>query len=256
MNDFLKQVEKGKQEKPPVLMVHGEHGSGKTGFIASMNANDHKVLLADIEDGSRNYDLDRVKLADKTFPAIMSFLHQVRDGQHEYTALGIDSLDFIERKAVEHVVDEDGARSIDTAHGGYGRGWRVVNSHMKDLLHQCMLIREQRGMVVVFTSHSEIKRVEHPEHPAFDRVTPRLNKLNTDLFCESVDAVLFCHRRMAINKVQDGSKARALAVGVGSGDQVHVFRAVAGPACVAKNRLGIPEGDHQLSWGLFVSLCH
>lgn len=255
MNDFLSTVENGKQEKPPILMVHGEHGSGKTGFIASMNESGHKVLLADIEDGSRNYNLGRVKLATASFQDILQFLHQVRDGEHDFTALGLDSLDFIERKAVEHVVDEDGARSIDTAHGGYGRGWRVVNNHMKDLLHQCMLIREQRGMVIVFTAHSEIKRVEHPEHPAFDRVTPRLNKLNTDLFCESVDAVLFCHRRMTINRVQEGSKARALAVGVGSGDQAHVFRAVAGPACVAKNRLGIPEGDHQLSWSSFVSLC-
>lgn len=237
--------------KPPLVCIHGEHGTGKTGFIASMKAAGMNPLLADVEDGSRNYDLERVNLADATYPQILDFVREVRDSEHNFDALGLDSLDFVEQKIIEHILTNDPADSIIKACGGYGAGFRKVRDHFSDLLTALLQLRDRRGMVVVLTAHSEIKRVEHPEHPAFDRIVPRLSQKSQDLICETVDAVLHCHRKFSIREVDDGRKQ---AVGL-KGGSAFQFRAVGGPSCIAKNRLGIPDGDHELSWSKFVSVC-
>lgn len=242
----------GKQtDKPPLVLIHGEHGTGKTGFIASMKDAGLAPILADVEDGSRNYDMDRVNLSKSTYPEILEFIRELRDADHDFNAFGLDSLDFVESRIIDHVLEQDGSSSILKALGGYGAGFRKVRDHFSDLLDGIIQLRDRRGMVVVLTAHSEIKRVEHPEHPAFDRIVPRLNQKSQDLYCETVDAVIHAHRRFSVREASDG---RAQAVGI-KGPNAFCFRAVGGPSCIAKNRLGIPDGDHDLSWSKFVSVC-
>ncbi len=252
MSKFLSKATSGKETgKPPLVLVHGEHGVGKTGFIDSMREAGMNPILGDVEDGSRNYELTRINLAESDYPEILEFLYELRDGDHTHDALGLDSLDFIENKIVEHVLEQDGSKSINQAGGGYGAGWRKVKTHFSDVIRAVNQLRAKRGMVVVVTAHSDVKRYEHPEHPAFDRIVPRLNEKSQDLWCDTVDAVIHAHRKFSIRESSDG---RTQAVGI-KGPNAFVFRAVGGPSCIAKNRLGIPDGDHELSWSKFVSVC-
>jgi len=81
-----------------------------------------------------------------------------------------------------------------------------------------------------------------------DRYSPRLHKHVTALLTEWSDAVLFATRRI-ITKTEDGGfgRERTIAAGLGKDGGERILRTVGSPACVAKNRYGLPA-ELPLSW--------
>ena len=94
-------------------------------------------------------------------------------------------------------------------------------------------------MIVILLAHAKIEKFADPESTAFDRFSPRLNKNATALLCEWCDAILLATREHGAAK---GEK---------SGGQ-RILRCVGTPACVAKNRYGLPE-MLPLSWSALMN---
>ena len=78
--------------------------------------------------------------------------------------------------------------------------------------------------------------------------TPRLNKHAASLIAEWVDAVLFANKKFRVTK--DASD-RAIAAPIGADGGERIIRTVGSPACIAKNRYGLP-GEIPLSWAAFI----
>lgn len=106
-------------------------------------------------------------------------------------------------------------------------------------------IRSKRAMAIILVAHAKVERFEDPEHPAYDRYTPRLHKAACSMICEWVDAVLFAARRMRV----DSDTGRAAPVGADGGERV--LRSNGSPACIAKNRYSLPS-EMPLSWAAFL----
>ena len=232
----------GKQKAPPRIMIYGEEGIGKSSFAAGAP----NMIFIHTEDGLGQIDCIHYERVARTYDEVMERLEWVRDGEHEFQTVAVDSLDWLERLIWARVCADYGVRSIEKADGGYGRGYNHAAAYWKDFLDRLTEIRDKRNMAVILTAHAKVEHFEDPEHPAYDRYSPRLHKAACSMVREWVDAVLFATHRMRY----DSETGRATPIGADGGERI--IRANGAPACIAKNRFGI-TGEIPLSWSAFMA---
>jgi len=237
---LLQQVITGKQPAPPRLMIYGSEGIGKSTFAA----NAPKAIFIQTEDGLSEIDCAKLPLVT-SFDELVQQLKAIRDEDHAYQTLAVDSLDWMERLVWDRVCADYGVKSIEKADGGYGKGYTHALSYWRQVIALLNEIRVRRKMAVVLIAHAKVERFEDPEHSAYDRYTPRLHKAACSLVCEWVDAILFASRRMRV----DSTTGKAAPVGADGGERI--IRTNGSPACIAKNRYSLPT-ELPLSWTAFV----
>ena len=236
----ISSITKGREAQPPRIMIYGSEGVGKSTFAALAP----NPVFVQTEDGLSEIDCSKFPLA-KSFDDVVLQLQAVRDEQHDYGTVVIDSLDWLERLVWDRVCADYGVKSIEKADGGYGKGYVHALTYWRQIVSLLNDIRARKGMAVILIAHAAVERFEDPEHAAYDRYTPRLHKKACSLVCEWVDAVLFASRRMRV----DSTTGKAAPVGADGGERI--LRTNGSPACIAKNRFGLPT-ELPLSWSAFV----
>ena len=241
MSSPLDSITTGVDPKPPRIMIYGQEGVGKSTFAASAP----KAVFIQTEDGLSEINTAKFPICT-TYDEVIEQLKAIRDGEHEFQTLAIDSLDWLERIIWDRVCGDYGVKSIEKADGGYGKGFTYALTYWREVVKILNEIRLKRQMAIVLVAHAKVERFEDPEHPAYDRYQPRLHKAANSLICEWADAVLFATRRMRI----DSTTGRAAPVGAGGGERV--LRTNGSPAFNAKNRYSLPV-EMALSWDAFVA---
>lgn len=99
-------------------MIYGSEGIGKSTFAALVP----NPVFVQTEDGLSEIDCSKFPLA-KSFDDVVLQLQAVRDEQHDYGTVVIDSLDWLERLVWDRVCADYGVKSIEKADGGYGKGY-------------------------------------------------------------------------------------------------------------------------------------
>lgn len=237
---LISSITKGREAQPPRIMIYGSEGVGKSTFAALAP----NPVFVQTEDGLSEIDCSKFPLA-KSFDDVVLQLQAVRDEQHDYGTVVINSLDWLERLVWDRVCADYGVKSIEKADGGYGKGYVHALTYWRQIVSLLNDIRARKGMAVILIAHAAVERFEDPEHAAYDRYTPRLHKKACSLVCEWVDAVLFASRRMRV----DSTTGKAAPVGADGGERI--LRTNGSPACIAKNRFGLPT-ELPLSWSAFV----
>ena len=237
---LISSITKGREAQPPRIMIYGSEGVGKSTFAALAP----NPVFVQTEHGLSEIDCSKFPLA-KSFDDVVLQLQAVRDEQHDYGTVVIDSLDWLERLVWDRVCADYGVKSIEKADGGYGKGYVHALTYWRQIVSLLNDIRARKGMAVILIAHAAVERFEDPEHAAYDRYTPRLHKKACSLVCEWVDAVLFASRRMRV----DSTTGKAAPVGADGGERI--LRTNGSPACIAKNRFGLPT-ELPLSWSAFV----
>ena len=237
---LISSITKGREAQPPRIMIYGSEGVGKSTFAALAP----NPVFVQTEDGLSEIDCSKFPLA-KSFDDVVLQLQAVRDEQHDYGTVVIDSLDWLERLVWDRVCADYGVKSIEKADGGYGKGYVHALTYWRQIVSILNDIRSKRGMAVILIAHAAVERFEDPEHAAYDRYTPRIHKKACSLICEWVDAVLFASRRLRV----DSTTGKAAPVGADGGERI--LRTNGSPACIAKNRFGLPT-ELPLSWAAFV----
>ncbi|MBQ6352719.1 MAG: ATP-binding protein [Lentisphaeria bacterium] len=241
---MLEIIRTGREAKPPRIMIYGSEGVGKSTFAASAP----NPIFIQTEDGLGEINCRKFPLAN-SLSEVLAELAALRDEPHEYLTVVIDSADWLERLIFDEVCKEFGVRSIEKADGGYGKGYTHALTHWRKVVNLLQELRDKRGMVVILVAHAKVERFEDPENAAYDRYTPRLHKHAASLIAEWVDAVLFANKKFRVSK--DGND-RAVATPIGADGGERVIRTVGSPACIAKNRFGLP-GEIPLSWTAFIN---
>jgi hypothetical protein len=244
---MLDAIKNGKEAKPPRIMVYGQEGVGKS----TMGASAPKPVFLQTEDGLSEIDCHKFPLA-KNLSEVMASLQALQQEKHDYQTIIVDSLDWLERLIFDEVCREYGVKSIEKADGGYARGYTHALTHWRKILNHLELLRNDKGMACILIAHSKIEKFEDPESSAYDRYSPRLHKHANALISEWVDAVLFATRRFRTQKEETGfNRERTIAAPIGADGGERIIRTVGGPACVAKNRFGLPA-ELPLSWNAFM----
>jgi hypothetical protein len=236
----LETITTGQTQMPPRIMIYGPEGVGKSTFAASAP----KPIFVQTEDGLSAISTSKFPLCER-YEDVVAQLTALRDGEHEFATVCVDSLDWLERLIWDRVCADYGVKSIEKADGGYGKGYVHALSYWREIVKLLNQIRATRAMAVILVAHAKVERFEDPEHPAYDRYQPRLHKAANSLICEWAAAVLFATRRMRV----DSTTGKAAPVGADGGERV--IRTNGSPAFNAKNRFSLPT-EMALSWTAFV----
>ena len=244
---LLDTIQKDKENKAPRLFIYGSEGIGKSSTAAAAP----NPIFVPTEDGLGEIDCAKFPLA-KSFADVQNALTALRDEPHDFQSVVLDSADWLERLIWDQVCAEFGVRSIEKADGGFGKGYVHALTHWRKVVSLLDELRNKRGMITIIIAHSKVERFEDPENAAYDRYTPRLHKHAASLLSEWVDAVLFATRRFRIQKENAGfSGERGIASPIGADGGERILRTVGSPACIAKNRFGLPA-EIPLSWTAFI----
>lgn len=165
-------VTSGKVHGPQRVVLYGPGGIGKS-TLASLAP---KPLILDIEEGTREIDVQRVEGID-TFQALRECLHgDVGDG---YETIVLDSATKAEELAVAHtlatVAHEKGHHV--TSIEGYGFGKGLTHVYDTFLLLLSDLDRQIRaGRNVILIAHDCVESVPNPTGDDWIRYEPHLQR--------------------------------------------------------------------------------
>ena len=239
---MLDSIKSGKESRPPRIMIYGAEGIGKSTFAASAP----KPVFIQTEDGLGEIDCHKFPLATK-LEDVTAALTCLRDEQHDFQTVVIDSADWLERLIFDNICDTYGVNCIEKADGGFGRGYNRAFDKWEEIVELLQELHDKRNMTIILVAHATVKPFQDPENSAYDRYSPKLHKVTTDYIVEWADAVFFANKRFRVSK--ENNRAIASPIGANGGDRV--MRTISSPACVAKNRYDLPQ-ELPLSWTAFI----
>jgi hypothetical protein len=240
-------IRRGKNRRPPRLVVYGTHGIGKSTF-----ANDApNSIFITTEDGLGEIDVKGGAFPlSRTVKDVLDNLKWLAENPHDFQTVVLDTGDWYERMVHEDLCRKFHVSNIVKVDGGYGKGYDHAVGYFRELTQALDYLRDARGMASIILAHAHAEKIEDPENASYDCWTMKMHKKAAAYLSEWSDAVLFAHRRMITRDPGDG---RNIAVGVGQGGAGdRILRANGKPTVNAKNRLGLPD-EFPFSWQEFVS---
>lgn len=238
----LSEIKPARAILPPRLVVYGSPKVGKTSFAASIPDN----LILDIEGGSGALPVARVeKEKITTLGDVLAVLDALATQEHSFAAVTLDSADWLETLIGNQIAAEAGKRHLEDI--PYQAGHKKLPDLWKQVFDRLTVLREQRGMVVVFIAHDQVKRYDSPLTESYDRHQLKMHKQSADILTEWVDCLLFARQQVYIDKTDVGFK-KTIRRGVGGERVLHT---VESPAYAAGNRYGLPE-ELPLDWASFI----
>lgn len=236
----LNQLVRAAHPKPPIIVVYGVHGVGKSTFAAQAPS----PVFIQTEDGLGMLDCPHFPLAS-TFDAVMEALAALYTESHDFKTCVLDSLDWLEPLIWAKACRDNGWASIEDA--GYGKGYVAGLGYWRQYVEGLNALRDDKGMTIVQLAHTDIKRFDSPEHDPYDRYTIKLHARAAALVQEHSDIVLFANYRISTVKADVGFNKK-VSRAVGSGERV--IHTTERPAFLAKNRYGLPD-TLPLDWQAF-----
>lgn len=232
---LLGNVIRGRKVRPRRTLVFGVQGVGKSSFGASAPDS----IFIPTEDGLDGIDCAQFPLARKTADVVAA-IGELLQQEHTFRNVVIDSLDWLERMIWDDVCQEFGAKYLEKADGGYGKGFSYTLPRWRQLLDGLGALRDRRDMGVVLIAHAKAEKFQTPENSAHDRFAPRLHKLAGALVQEWCDEVFFA----TYSSITDPARVKA------ANAPERVMRTCESPTHVAKNRLNMPP-ELPLEWAAY-----
>ena len=225
----LSTLKRRERIKPPIAVLYGTHGVGKTTLAAGA---DDPVLLA-VENGIGQLDVPHWDIA--SFGDVMEAIGVLYSEEHDRRTLIMDSLDWLEPLIWQETCRRNGWQSIEDA--GFGKGYVAADVVWREYMDGIRALRDERGMTVVQIAHEAISNFASPDTDPYDRHTIKLHKRASALVQEHADIIAFLGYRVSI-KQADVGPGKKITRGVGGGQRVlHLEER---PAYVAKNRYSLP----------------
>jgi hypothetical protein len=252
----LESLKRGKENAPPRIILAGSPGVGKTTFACSAPApvviQTEDGLVPLIDAGLLPEDLPRFPIA-ATYADVMGALSALYQEEHSFQTLVVDSLDWLEPLIWAKVCADHAKQSIEEF--GYGKGYIEADRTWAEILAGLNALRRERGMAVVLTAHTEVKRFEAPDEPPYDRYQIKLHKRAHALVEEWADVIGTARFKNLISTETQGSGKTAKKTHKAVGQMERVLYTSERPSAVAKNRYGLPP-ELPLTWEAFSTALH
>lgn len=225
----LSSLRRRERPKPPIVVIYGPGGCGKTTMAAGSEA---PVFLA-VEDGIGTLDVPHWPIT--SFADAMQAIGVLYSEEHDRETCIIDSLDWLEPLVWAEACKKNGWASIEDA--GYGKGYVAALAYWRDIIDGLRALRDDKGMTVVLIAHHTVKRFDDPANEPYDRYLLKMHERASNLVIEAADVVGFMNYRVSIAKADAGFNKK-VARGVGGGQRVLYLEER--PGFIAKNRYGLP----------------
>lgn len=218
-------------DKMPIIVIYGVEGVGKSTF----GAGTPNPVFLPTEDGLGTINCTTFPLL-KSFDDAIEAIGSLYTESHDFKAIVVDSLDWLEPLVWQKVCRDHGVNSIEEI--GYGRGYTHALNYWREYLDGLNALRDERKMVIIQIAHSTVKRFDNPETEPYDRYQIKLHEKASALIREHADVVGFCNYHISVRK-EDVGFNKKVTRGVSSGKRLIYLTEK--PAFQAKNRYAMPE---------------
>lgn len=220
-----------KSDKPPITLIYGVDGVGKTSLAAEWP--DPVYLHTQGEEPPSNIDLQSPGVIE-SYDEMIELMTQLVVEDHDRRTVIVDSLDGFESLVWAKTCERLGVASIEAP--GFGKGYVEADQEWSYFIDGAAALK-QRGVAVVMLAHPEVVRFDSPITDPYSRYTVKLHKRSNALIREKSDIVAFMNYRTTI-KEKEVARQKTVAHGEGGGDrQIHLEER---PGFLAKNRYQMP----------------
>lgn len=195
-------IEKGKQWKPPKVVIYGPEGIGKTTLASKFP----RPLFIDFEGGSSRMDVDRIPRPG-SLAELKAILDELKKDHADYKTLVLDTADWMEQLLIEDICTSRKIRSLDEI--AYGKGFSLLRDTLAEFFDRLSRFQAATGMGVLFCAHAIQRKIDNPEQLSqYDHWELKLSKQACPLLKEWCDFLLFY--KFEVDLVKDGEKMRAI----------------------------------------------
>lgn len=228
----LSSLKSSKRNDPPVILLYGVDGIGKTSLAAEFP--DPIYLATEGERPPSDVDMATPGTVE-SFNDLLNVLGELLTEEHDRKTVIIDSLDGLEPLVWRATSARLGISSIEEA--GFGKGYVEADTEWNELMAAAAAL-VQAGIAVVMLAHPEIVRFDSPTSEPYSRYQPKLHKRANALVREKSDIVAFMNYRITLKSKEVGPKKEVTRAEGGKERQIHLNE---GPGFNAKNRYGAPD---------------
>ena len=241
MENLANLISTGKKIKPITMILHGVHGIGKTTF----GTNAPKPIYIT---GEEIEEIDSAKFPKCTsWEDFTKYLTYIRDFNHDYKTLVIDTLDSIESLLWKHILKDDKSDDMARAMGGYGKAYTLATQMFTEIRDGHLSAIKEKGINIILLCHSTKNKFEDPlTQTSYDIYEMKLHKNNKGsgaypVFAEWVSIIAFAN--FEVFTVKDKKSDKNFAIGDGERRMFCTPR----PAYDAKNRYNLDD-ELPLEW--------
>jgi hypothetical protein len=235
----LSSISRTRRVRAPKVVIAGQNKIGKSTF-ASSAPNAIGILT---EQGMDAIDSQAFPVAT-SLSDVYAAIGTLIDEPHDFQAVYLDSLDWLEPLLQAHVCAANGWAHIEAP--GFGKGYVAAAEEWRTLLTGLDALRNQRNMGVILIAHDKIKRIEDPLTEGYDSHVLKLHDRASALVLEWADVIGYAGYRTFVNKVDAGFGQKETKATTTGERLLHVE---AHPAHCGGNRFGLK--NMPLDWASF-----
>lgn len=238
---MMERLRRGGGDKPPVGLIYGRPGVGKTTLAAQAPG----AIFIQTEDG-----LTSPLLADvPTFGVLESYEDvlnvfeavAVNYVEQRWLTVVIDSIDRLAPLITDYVCRTNGWKKLED--GAYGKGKVAYNDEWRNFMSMCLALRNSYGLAVLLLGHHKAVKMAPPDADPFTQYSLTLPDDIARILIGDSDFVLFAtYPTHTISTDQGFGKRTTRAI-----TEKPVLWTQESGARVAKNRYAMPE-KIPLSW--------
>ena len=185
----------------------------------------------------------------QTLADVLAVLDALLVQDHSFSGVTLDSADWLEALICKQLAAEAGKKSIEDI--PYRAGHNKLPDLWKQVFTKLDMLREQKGMVILFLAHSLARRYDDPLTDSYMRHQFKMYDQSASVLAEWADCILFANEETFIDKTEVGFK-KVVKRGKAGERSLHTQ---AQPGFVAGNRYGLPPVIplvENAGWAVFI----
>lgn len=228
----LSSLKSSKTTNPPIVLLYGVDGIGKTSLAAEWP----EPLYLPTEGERPPSDVEMATPGTiESLGELLDIFGELLTEEHEFKTVIVDSLDGLEPLIWRATCARLGINSIEEA--GFGKGYVEADTEWNDYLSAIGAL-SRAGINVVQLAHPEIVRFDSPTTDPYSRYTIKLHKRANALVREKADVVAFLNYRVSLKEKEVARQTKITHAEGGKERQIHLTE---GAGYVAKNRYSMPD---------------
>lgn len=225
--------------QPPLLIIHGEAGTGKTTLAAQMP----RPIFLSLDGGlQQSPHLRNVAnfppSAFDSYNAFLGVLRLIGENPQGYKTLVIDNASILEQLIWAEVARRKGKATIEDI--GFGKGYIFAQDLWKEIITYLLYLRDQKGLMVVLIAHSKPTKQSPPDmQDSYTVWEMQLDARAIEVLKPITDGIFFARIPLIVTKQANNfgvevTKVQAV-------DETRRLYCQPGPGFAAKSRYALPN---------------